>query len=139
MSDEFDDFEGFSDLDDEEYEDSLAGRFEKTVDQIVDMRLSISNGICDQIKQIANKVRGVDEDDEDYEPGPVVKVVDTVNSVDQAIVEGTARAWAVPSWASSEATPAGFPGTRFPPHPRGAREGAVLHWPRTDPGGPYKG
>ena len=90
MSDEFDDFEGFSDLDDEEYEDSLAGRFEKTVDQIVDMRLSISNGICDQIKQIANKVRGVDEDDEDYEPGPVVKVVDTVNSVDQAIVEGTA-------------------------------------------------
>ena len=90
MSDEFDDFEGFSDLDDEEYEDSLAGRFEKTVDQIVDMRLSISNGICDQIKQIANKVRGVDEDDEDYDPGPVVKVVDTVNSVDQAIVEGTA-------------------------------------------------
>lgn len=89
MSDEFDDFDGFDD-DEEEYEDSLAGKFEQGVDQIVDMRLSISNGICDQIKQIANKVRGVDEDDEDYEPGPVVKIVDMVNSVDQAIVEGTA-------------------------------------------------
>ena len=91
MSDEFDDFEGFDDFDDEkEYDDSMAGKFEEGVDQIVDMRLSISNGICDQIKQVANKVRGVDEDDEDYEPGPLVKVVDTVNSVDQAIVEGTA-------------------------------------------------
>ena len=86
-----DEFEGFDDFDDEEeYEDSVAGRFEKTVDQIVDMRLSIFNGVCDQIKQIANSVRGADEDDEDYEPGPVVRIVDTVNSVDQAIVEGAA-------------------------------------------------
>ena len=88
MADEWDEFEDFEG--DKEYEDSIAGRFEETVDKVVEMRLSVSNGICDQIKNIANSVRGVNEEDEDYEPGPVAKVVDTVNSVDQAIVEGTA-------------------------------------------------
>lgn len=88
VADEWDEFEDFDG--DKEYEDSLSGRFEETVDKVVEMRLSLSNGICDQIKNIANSVRGVNEEDEDYEPGPVAKVVDTVNSVDQAIVEGTA-------------------------------------------------
>lgn len=81
----------FMDFDDEkEYEDSLAGRFEETVDKVVEIRRSIFDGICEQIKSVANSVTGVDEDSEDFEPGPIAKVVDTVSSVDQAITEGTA-------------------------------------------------
>jgi len=83
-TDEFDDFE------EKEYEDSLAGRFEETVDKVVEIRRSIFDGICDQIKSVADSVTGKNADDEDYEPGPVAKVVDTVVSVDQAITEGTA-------------------------------------------------
>lgn len=84
MSDEFDAF------DEKEYEDSLAGRFEEAIDKIVEMRRSVFDGICEQIKTVSNSVLGKSEDDEDYEPGPIARVVDTVSSVDQAIAEGTA-------------------------------------------------
>jgi len=89
MSD-FDFDKEFDDFEEKEYDDSLAGKFEEAVDKVVEMRKSIFDGICDQIKTVANSISGKSEDEEDFEPGPVSKIVDTVSSVDQAIVTGTA-------------------------------------------------
>ena len=73
-----------------EYEDSIAGRFEKMVDDVTEIRRSIFEGVCDQIKNVAGSISGRGEEDEESEPGPLARIVDTVNGVDQAIVEGTA-------------------------------------------------
>ena len=84
-----DEWESFDD-EEKEYEDSIAGRFEEAVDKAVEMRLSISNGIADQVKTLLNGATGKNEEDEDYEPGPVVKALETINSIDEALVQGTA-------------------------------------------------
>ena len=89
MSD-FDFDKEFDEFEEKEYDDSLAGKFEETVDKVVEIRRSIFDGICDQIKSVANSVAGKSDDDEDFEPGPIARVVDTVSGVDRAIVDGTA-------------------------------------------------
>lgn len=84
--------EDYQDMDDfKEYPDTTAGRFEEMVDKVVEIRRSIFDGICEQIKSVAGNITGGgNSDDEFAEPGPIAQIVDTVNSVDQTIVEGTA-------------------------------------------------
>lgn len=72
-----------------EYDDSLAGKFEETVDKVVEIRRSIFEGVCNQIKDVAGSITGQSAE-EDAEPGPIAQVVDTVNEVDRAITEGMA-------------------------------------------------